>query len=70
MNVANVIELIKEKWIKFNNSRHLDFRDFIKLDSWGLKPELRAWHWTIAWFIRVGGFWQPRFSESQWFLHR
>jgi hypothetical protein len=33
--VDEVTELIREKWIEFKHSRRLDFKDFIKQDTWG-----------------------------------
>lgn len=40
MNVAELVEIIKEKCVELNNSKHLDFKDFVKLDNWGPKPRL------------------------------
>lgn len=39
MNVSEVIELIKDKWIELINSKSLRFKDFVK-DNWGPKRGL------------------------------
>lgn len=38
MDVANVIELIREKWVEFNNSRRLNFKNFVNPKNWRPKP--------------------------------
>ena len=35
MLVDEVTKFIREKWIEFNNSKRLNFRDYVKLDTWG-----------------------------------
>lgn len=38
MLVDDVTNFIREKWIEFNNSSYLKFRDYVKTNTWSVLP--------------------------------